>query len=183
MIGQTRRTLETAPPPNACVAQSFATIQRACATALPLTRAAAIEGEAPAPSQDDDILDSGRARPRHRCGRPTESSRGPRQGGRGREESAREREEACLAKAEEARRSLLAAATDELTGAYARRFGLESLTLEIERAPGDEQPHARVHRREQAQKMETTPADTRKKPAATPCGRPRHLGAPYAPTT
>lgn len=50
-----------------------------------------------------------------------------------REEATREREEAFLAQAE-ARHDLLLAATDELTGAFTRKFGLENISREIERA-------------------------------------------------
>ncbi len=91
------------------------------------------EGEAPAPSQDDDILIRAE---RDRAIAAADRLRAAEDRARAaadREESAREREEAFLAKAE-ARQSLLAAATDELTGAYTRRFGLESLNHEIERA-------------------------------------------------
>ena len=50
-----------------------------------------------------------------------------------RDEATREREAAFLAKAE-ARHDLLLAATDELTGAFTRKFGLENISREIERA-------------------------------------------------
>ena len=50
-----------------------------------------------------------------------------------REEATRQREEAFLIQAE-ARQEFLAAATDELTGAYTRKFGLENIIREIERA-------------------------------------------------
>jgi len=50
-----------------------------------------------------------------------------------RDEANREREEAFLAKAE-ARHELLLAGTDELTGAFTRKFGLENIVREIERA-------------------------------------------------
>ncbi len=50
-----------------------------------------------------------------------------------RDEATRQRDQAFLAQAE-ARRDLLAAATDELTGALTRKFGLESISREIERA-------------------------------------------------
>lgn len=50
-----------------------------------------------------------------------------------REDASRQRQEAFLAQAE-ARQDLLAAATDELTGAFTRKFGLENLSRELERA-------------------------------------------------
>ena len=50
-----------------------------------------------------------------------------------RDEAARERDEAFLAKAE-AQHDLLLAATDELTGAFTRKFGLENISRELERA-------------------------------------------------
>jgi diguanylate cyclase (GGDEF)-like protein len=50
-----------------------------------------------------------------------------------RQEAIRERDEAFLAQAE-ARHDLLLAATDELTGAFTRKFGLENISREIERA-------------------------------------------------
>jgi diguanylate cyclase (GGDEF)-like protein len=50
-----------------------------------------------------------------------------------RQDAMRQRDEAFLAQAE-ARHDLLVAATDELTGAYTRKFGLENLSRELERA-------------------------------------------------